>query len=32
VPATAADGVAADIRRVLAGVPPLHRVDRRKGY
>ncbi len=31
-PATAADGVAANIRRVLAGEPPLHRVDRTRGY
>jgi glyoxylate/hydroxypyruvate reductase A len=32
VPASAADGVAADIRRVLAGQPPSHQVDRAKGY
>jgi glyoxylate/hydroxypyruvate reductase A len=32
VPATAADGVAANVRRVLAGEPPLHLVDRAKGY
>jgi glyoxylate/hydroxypyruvate reductase A len=32
VPATAADGVAANIRRVLAGEPPLHQVDRAQGY
>jgi glyoxylate/hydroxypyruvate reductase len=32
VPGTAADGVAANIRRVLAGQPPLHLVDRAKGY
>ena len=32
VPATAADGVAANIRRVLAGEPLLHQVDRAKGY
>jgi glyoxylate/hydroxypyruvate reductase len=32
VPATAADGVAADIRRILAGQAPLHQVDRHKGY
>jgi glyoxylate/hydroxypyruvate reductase len=32
VPATAADGVAANIRRVLAGEPLLHQVDRARGY
>jgi glyoxylate/hydroxypyruvate reductase len=32
VPGTAADGVAANVRRVLAGEPPLHLVDRAKGY
>jgi glyoxylate/hydroxypyruvate reductase len=32
VPATAADGVAANIRRVLAGEPPSHQVDRAQGY
>jgi glyoxylate/hydroxypyruvate reductase A len=32
VAASAADGVAADIRRVLAGQPPSHQVDRAKGY
>jgi glyoxylate/hydroxypyruvate reductase len=32
VPGTAADGVAANIRRVLSGQPPLHLVDRAKGY
>jgi glyoxylate/hydroxypyruvate reductase A len=32
VAASAADGVAADIRRVLAGQPPWHQVDRAKGY
>jgi glyoxylate/hydroxypyruvate reductase A len=32
VPASAADGVAANIRRILAGEPPLYRVDRAKGY
>jgi glyoxylate/hydroxypyruvate reductase len=32
VPATAADGVAANIRRVLAGEPPLNQVDRAQGY
>jgi glyoxylate/hydroxypyruvate reductase A len=30
--ATAADGVAANIRRVLAGEPLLHQVDRARGY
>jgi glyoxylate/hydroxypyruvate reductase len=32
VPATAADGVAANIRRVLAAEPLLHQVDRARGY
>jgi glyoxylate/hydroxypyruvate reductase A len=32
LPATAADGVAANVRRVLAGEPPLHQVDRAWGY
>jgi glyoxylate/hydroxypyruvate reductase len=32
VPSTAADGVAADIRRVSAGEPLLHQVDRARGY
>jgi glyoxylate/hydroxypyruvate reductase len=32
VPATAADGVAANIRRALAGEPLLHQVDRARGY
>jgi glyoxylate/hydroxypyruvate reductase A len=32
VPASAADGVATNIRRVLAGEPLLHQVDRAKGY
>ena len=32
VPATAADGVAANIRRILAGEPLLHQVDRARGY
>jgi glyoxylate/hydroxypyruvate reductase A len=32
VPAIAAEGVAANIRRVLAGEPLLHQVDRAKGY
>jgi glyoxylate/hydroxypyruvate reductase len=32
VPASAANGVATNIRRVLAGEPLLHQVDRAKGY
>jgi hypothetical protein len=32
VPSTAADGVAANIRRVSAGEPLLHQVDRVRGY
>jgi glyoxylate/hydroxypyruvate reductase A len=32
VPATAADGVAANIRRALSGEPLLHQVDRARGY
>ena len=32
LPATAAEGVAANIRRVLAGEPLLHQVDRARGY
>ena len=32
VPATAADGVATNIRRALAGEPLLHQVDRARGY
>lgn len=32
VPATAADGVVANIRRALAGEPLRHQVDRAKGY
>jgi glyoxylate/hydroxypyruvate reductase A len=32
VPATAAAGVAANIRRALAGDPLLHQVDRARGY
>ena len=32
VPDTAADGVAANVRRVLAGKPLLHQVDRARGY
>ena len=32
VPATAADGVTANIRRVQAGEPLLHQVDRARGY
>ena len=32
VPATAADGVVANIRRALAGEPLLHQVDRARGY
>jgi glyoxylate/hydroxypyruvate reductase A len=32
VPATAADGVAANIRRALTGEPLLHQVDRARGY
>jgi glyoxylate/hydroxypyruvate reductase len=32
LPATAASGVAANIRRVLAGEPLLHQVDRARGY
>jgi glyoxylate/hydroxypyruvate reductase A len=32
LPATAADGVAANVRRVLAGEPLLHQVDRARGY
>jgi hypothetical protein len=32
VPATAADGVAANIRRAWAGEPLLHQVDRARGY
>ena len=32
VPATAADGVAANIRRARAGEPLLHQVDRTRGY
>jgi glyoxylate/hydroxypyruvate reductase A len=32
VPATAADGVAANIRRIRAGEPLLHQVDRARGY
>ena len=32
VPATAADGVAANIGRALAGQPLLHQVDRTRGY
>ena len=32
LPATAADGVAANIRRALAGEPLLHQVDRARGY
>jgi glyoxylate/hydroxypyruvate reductase A len=32
VPATAADGVAANIRRTLAGEPLLHQIDRARGY
>jgi glyoxylate/hydroxypyruvate reductase A len=32
VPATAAEGVAANVRRVLAGEPLLHQVDRARGY
>jgi glyoxylate/hydroxypyruvate reductase A len=32
VPATAADGVATNIRRVVAGEPLLHQVDRARGY
>jgi len=32
VPGTAADGVAANIRRAVAGEPLLHQVDRARGY
>jgi glyoxylate/hydroxypyruvate reductase len=32
LPATAADGVAANIRRALVGEPLLHQVDRARGY
>jgi glyoxylate/hydroxypyruvate reductase A len=32
LPATGADGVAANIRRALAGEPLLHQVDRTRGY
>ena len=32
VPATAADGVATNIRRALAGEALLHQVDRARGY
>ena len=32
LPATAADGVATNVRRILAGEPLLHRVDRARGY
>ena len=32
LPATAADDVAANIRRALAGEPLLHQVDRARGY
>jgi glyoxylate/hydroxypyruvate reductase A len=32
VPATAAEGVAANIRRIRAGEPLLHQVDRARGY